>query len=131
MGFPRQESWNELSFPSPGHLFDSEIEPTSAALAGRLFITEPTVSIWISPTEYSASTSQGTFVFFLLGCIYNNSGIKLFYNQPLLLMKSGHEAGKETVELETVCNAYTHCDGSMIGSHFEFCPNFFQASLVA
>ena len=41
MGFPRQESWNGLSFPSPGDLPNTGIEPTSPALAGGFFTTEP------------------------------------------------------------------------------------------
>ena len=36
MGFPRQEHWSELPFPSLGDLPDSEIESTSA-LAGGFF----------------------------------------------------------------------------------------------
>ena len=31
MGFPRQEYWNGLPFPSPGDLPDPEIEPASPA----------------------------------------------------------------------------------------------------
>ena len=31
MGFPRQEYWNELSFPSPGDLPNPGIEPQSLA----------------------------------------------------------------------------------------------------
>ena len=31
MGFPRQEYWGGLPFPSPGHLPDPEIEPASSA----------------------------------------------------------------------------------------------------
>ena len=34
MGFPRQEYWNELPFPSPGGFHDTGIEPKSFALAG-------------------------------------------------------------------------------------------------
>ena len=34
MGFPRQEYWNGLPFPSPGDLLDPGIEPRSTALAG-------------------------------------------------------------------------------------------------
>ena len=37
MGFPRQEYWSGLSFPSPGDLPDPGIQPaspTSSALAG-------------------------------------------------------------------------------------------------
>ena len=41
MGFPRQEYWSGLPFPSPGDLSDSEIELTSPALAGGFFATEP------------------------------------------------------------------------------------------
>ena len=41
MGFPRQEYWSELTFPSPGDLTESGIEPVSPALAGGFFTTEP------------------------------------------------------------------------------------------
>ena len=44
MGFPRQEYWSGLPFPSLGDLPNSGTEPASfvsAALAGRLFTTEP------------------------------------------------------------------------------------------
>ena len=40
MGFPRQEYWNGLPFPSPGDLLDPGIEPMSPALAGRFFTNE-------------------------------------------------------------------------------------------
>ena len=48
MGFPRQEYWSELSFPSPGDLPNPEIEPKSCAalaLAGRFFTVEPLDSV--------------------------------------------------------------------------------------
>ena len=41
MGFPRQEYWSELPFPSARHLPDPEIEPVSPALAGGFFPAEP------------------------------------------------------------------------------------------
>ena len=41
MGFPRQEYWSGLSFPSPVDLPDSGIEPLPPALAGGFFTTEP------------------------------------------------------------------------------------------
>ena len=44
MGFPRQEYWRGLPFPSPGDLFNPGIEPASPAapaLGGRFFTTEP------------------------------------------------------------------------------------------
>ena len=40
MGFPRQESWSGLPFPSPGDLPDPGIKPASPALAGGFFTTE-------------------------------------------------------------------------------------------
>ena len=41
MGFPRQEYWSVLPFPTPGDLPDSGMEPVSPALAGGLFTAEP------------------------------------------------------------------------------------------
>ena len=41
MGFPRQEGWSGLPFPSPGDLPDPGIEPMSPALAGGFLTTEP------------------------------------------------------------------------------------------
>ena len=40
MGFPRQEYWSRLPFPSPGDLPDPEIKPLSPELAGGFFTTE-------------------------------------------------------------------------------------------
>ena len=37
MGFPRQEYWSGLLFPSPGHLPNPRTEPTCPAFAGRFF----------------------------------------------------------------------------------------------
>jgi len=37
MGFPRQEYWSGLPFPSPGDLPDSGIKPVSPEMAGRIF----------------------------------------------------------------------------------------------
>ena len=41
MGFPRQEYWSGLLFPSAGVLPDPGIEPESPALVGGFFTTEP------------------------------------------------------------------------------------------
>ena len=40
MGFPRQEHWSGLPFPSLGDLSDPGIELASTALAGEFFTTE-------------------------------------------------------------------------------------------
>ena len=42
MGFPRQEYWSGVPFPSQGDLPDPAIELTAPALAGGLFTAEPT-----------------------------------------------------------------------------------------
>ena len=41
MGFPRQEYWSGLPFPSLGDLPDPGIEPMSPSLAGGYFTAEP------------------------------------------------------------------------------------------
>ena len=41
VGFPRQEYWSGLPFPSPGDLPDPGLEPGSAELAGGFFSSEP------------------------------------------------------------------------------------------
>ena len=40
MGFPRQEYWSGLPFPSPGDLPDPGFKPASPALADRFFTTD-------------------------------------------------------------------------------------------
>ena len=41
MGFSRQEYWSVLPFPSPGDLPQPGVKPTSPALAGGFFVSEP------------------------------------------------------------------------------------------
>ena len=41
MGFPKQEYWSGLPFPSLGALSEPGIQPVSPALAGGFFTTEP------------------------------------------------------------------------------------------
>jgi len=41
MGFPRQEYWYGLPFPSLGDLPDPGIKPASSALADGFFTPEP------------------------------------------------------------------------------------------
>ena len=40
MGFPRQEYWSGVPFPTPGDLPDPGIELASPILAGRFFTAE-------------------------------------------------------------------------------------------
>ena len=41
VGFPRQDYWSGVPFPTPEHLPDPEIEPMFPALAGKFFTTGP------------------------------------------------------------------------------------------
>ena len=41
MGFPTQEYWSRLPFPSPRDIPDPGVEHVSPALAGRFFTPEP------------------------------------------------------------------------------------------
>ena len=41
MGFPRQEYWSRLPFPSPGDLPKLGVKPMCTCIAGRFFTTEP------------------------------------------------------------------------------------------
>ena len=52
MGFPRQEYWRRLPFPSPGDLPDSGIELASPALAGGVFTTEPSGKPCVSHMDH-------------------------------------------------------------------------------
>ena len=47
-GFPRQEYWSRLPFPSPGDLPDPGIESRYPALAGEFFSIEPSGSLRFS-----------------------------------------------------------------------------------
>ena len=41
VGFPRQESWSGVPFPSPGNLPDPGIEPRSPTLLADALLSEP------------------------------------------------------------------------------------------
>ena len=51
MGFPRQEYWSELPFPSPGDLPNPGIKPAFPALAGGFSTTEPPGKPWIGGSK--------------------------------------------------------------------------------
>ena len=48
MGFPRQEYWSGLPFPSPGDLPDPGIEPQSPTLQADPLTSEPPGKPWIN-----------------------------------------------------------------------------------
>ena len=55
IGFPSQEYWNGLPYPSPGDLPDPGIEPMSPALTGGFFTTSATwdcILLWVLVREW-------------------------------------------------------------------------------
>ena len=47
MGFPRQEYWSGLPFPSSRDILDPGMEPASPALAGGFSTTEPAICYYL------------------------------------------------------------------------------------
>ena len=61
MGFPRQEYWSGMPFPSPGNLPNPGVEHMSLVLAGGFFTTEPPgIPIILIPTLKKDITSKKT-----------------------------------------------------------------------
>ena len=53
MGYPRQEYWSGLPFPSPGDLPDPGIEPRSPALQADALPSEPPGSLTLYVLNYT------------------------------------------------------------------------------
>ena len=58
MGFPRQEYYSVLPFPSPGDFPDQGVKPASPTLAGGFFTTEPFKRSIADPTFSMTPTSH-------------------------------------------------------------------------
>jgi len=66
MGFPRQEYWSELQFPSPGDLPNPGVEP---ALAGGFFTTGPPGKPQAHPARRKIPQQSQGFAFRSLWCV--------------------------------------------------------------
>ena len=104
MGFPRQEYWNGLIFPSPGDLPDPGIQPespTSLALAGRFFTTEPPEVCKMSSSSHRRLSAKlySIWVFLQLWFIWRvPRGNPSFIMHPASLKKTGipgHSGGSQ------------------------------------
>ena len=104
VGFPRQEYWSGLPFPSPGDLPDLGIKPMSSALAGRFFTTEPpgkasesklmSRRMLISLKTYFSSTWWGEISFYVVQNMWtsnlpeNQNTWGLIFVNPLLSLNT-------------------------------------------
>ena len=85
MGFSRQEYWSGYLFLSPGDLPDPGIEPTSPAVVGGFFTTEP-------PGKYSFCQYSLLNLYDLMNCLEvsyngnNGSGIRPEFESELVLL---------------------------------------------
>ena len=70
MGFPRQEYWSGLPFPSPAHLPNPGIEPATPTLKRRFF----TWAIWEAHAWLTVHINNTKFSNFRIRmCIFSNS----------------------------------------------------------
>ena len=117
MGFSRQEYWSGLPFPSPGDLPNPGIEPTSPALAGGFFTTEPpgkplckfTTQINHSINKFLRveHVKQRTEIYVLLIEFYLQEEESRNRETPSLLIRSGFVwvdwFGRRLKELKNIC----------------------------
>ena len=92
MGFPRQEYWSGLPFPSLGDYADPGIKRTSSALAGGFITTEPVrkpqllVQLHVSESE-SHSVMSDSLQPHGLYSPWNSSGQDIGVSSPSLLQQ--------------------------------------------
>ena len=98
-GFPRQENWNRLSFPSPGDRPDLGIEPRSPSLPADSFPSEPP-----GKPKYK----------YLSLCIYINNMHTFF---PFSL-SSSLQSIHSSIFLSPLCATLTQMYSSYYWTHF-------------
>ena len=84
MGFPRQEYWSGLPFPSPGDLPNLGTELSSSVLAGGFFPAEPPGkpsfrSIWVNNFYFLCSLNNGRLAL-------NSYFLKIFRQEIIALL---------------------------------------------
>ena len=79
MGFPRQDYWSELPFPSPGDLPNPGVEP---ALAGGFFTTGPPGKPQAHPAQRKIPQQSQGFAFRSLWCVEMSTRAWAFSRGP-------------------------------------------------
>ena len=83
LGFPRQEYWNGLPFPSPGDFLDSGIDLMVPALAGIFFATKPLEK----PKYWHHTTKKKTNMFLIFHNIKYSREVR--YKKKLMTVECG------------------------------------------
>ena len=108
MGFPRQEYWRGLPFPSPGDLPDPGIKPASPAVAGGFF------TIWAS-----REALQSRHACYCQGHLRKQAQRGSVANQDYMV--KAVEAGSQCRVLRA--HAFAHCALLVLGwAHHPWCP---------
>ena len=62
MGFPSQEYWSELLFPSPGDFPDPGIKPESTAWQADSLPLSPQRSHWLTLSSFASVFTSGLYM---------------------------------------------------------------------
>ena len=93
MGFPWQEYWSGLPFPSPGDLSNPGIKLTSPALAGRFSTTREACECEATGGKREISEISAQFCCEPKPALKNKVHYKLLSQSPFLLQSSDLELG--------------------------------------
>ena len=84
VGFPRQELWSGLQFPSPGDRPDPGTEPPSPALAGGFFTAEPPGKPFTMYESESEVTQSCPTLWDPMGCSLPGSSVHGIFQARVL-----------------------------------------------
>ena len=104
MGFPRQEHWSGLSFPSPGDLPNPGIEPTSPGFPALEADSLPLCYLRIPNESESRSILSKSLQ--LHGLSWSspgqNTGVGSFFPSPAYLPNLGIERGSSALQADSL-----------------------------
>jgi len=90
MGFPRQEYWSGLPFPSPGDLPNPGIKPAFPALGGGFFTTEPPGKLYTAVLAIIILLHIVSLmlIYLLTGSLYKSTNLFIFFHHAVQHMGS-------------------------------------------
>ena len=127
MGFPRQDYWSELPFPSPGDLPNPGVEP---ALAGGFFTTGPPGKPQAHPARRKIPQQSQGFAFRSLWCVEMSTRAWAFSRGPHFpfFFKICIYLFLATLDLHYCMQALSSCGEpgflTSCGTQFSYCSSF-------